>query len=185
MEIWVFLAIVILLVLWFIATYNTLVRMRFNVKNAWAQVDVQLKRRYDLIPNLVETCKGYIQHERQTLEKVVQARAAAINAGGVRAQAEADNMLTGALKSLFAVVEAYPDLKANQNMLALQDELASTENNIGSARQHYNNGVAQYNTKIHSIPANIVANMFKFGPEEFFAVADAGEKAAPKVAFPQ
>lgn len=182
MAIWIVIGIIAFIVLWFVLTYNGLVNSRFKVKNALAQIDVQLKRRYDLIPNLVETCKGYIKHERETLEKVVQARNMAMQASGAQAQAQANNMLTDTLKSLFAVVESYPDLKANQNMLALQEELTSTENKIGFARQFYNDMVMQYNTKIQSLPTNIVANMFKFQPEEFFE-APAEEKVTPKVSF--
>ena len=182
MAIWIVIGIVAFIILWFVLTYNSLVNSRFKVKNGWAQIDVQLKRRYDLIPNLVETCKGYIKHERETLEKVVQARNMAMQASGAQAQAQANNMLTDTLKSLFAVVESYPDLKANQNMLALQEELTSTENKVGFARQFYNDMVMQYNTKIQSLPTNIVANMFKFQPEEFFE-APAEEKVAPKVSF--
>jgi LemA protein len=182
MAIWIVIGIIAFIILWFVLTYNSLVTSRFKVKNSFAQIDVQLKRRYDLIPNLVETCKGYIKHERETLEKVVQARNMAMQASGAQAQAQANNMLTDTLKSLFAVVESYPDLKANQNMLALQEELTSTENKIGFARQFYNDMVMQYNTKIQSLPTNIVANMFKFQPEEFFE-APAEEKVTPKVSF--
>jgi LemA protein len=182
MTVWIVVVIVALIIFWFILTYNSLVNFRFKVKNSWAQIDVQLKRRYDLIPNLVETCKGYLKHERETLEKVVQARNMAMQASGPQAQAQANNMLTDTLKSLFAVAESYPDLKANQNMLALQEELTSTENKISFARQFYNDMVMQYNTKIQSVPTNIVANMFKFQPEEFFE-APAEEKITPKVSF--
>jgi LemA protein len=182
MTVWIVVVIVALIIFWFILTYNSLVNFRFKVKNSWAQIDVQLKRRYDLIPNLVETCKGYLKHERETLEKVVQARNMAMQASGPQAQAQANNMLTDTLKSLFAVAESYPDLKANQNMLALQEELTSTENKISFARQFYNDMVMQYNTKIQSVPTNIVANMFKFQPEELFE-APAEEKITPKVSF--
>ena len=183
MGLWIVLGILVLLVLWFISTYNSLINLRMKVKNAWAQIDVQLKRRYDLIPNLVETCKGYLKHERETLEKVTQARNMAIQASGAKAQAAANNALTDTLKSLFAVVESYPDLKANQNMLALQEELTTTENKIGFARQFYNDGVMKFNTKIQSIPANLVANLFKFQFEEFFEAPSQEEKQAPKVSF--
>jgi LemA protein len=144
MTVWIVVVIVALIIFWFILTYNSLVNFRFKVKNSWAQIDVQLKRRYDLIPNLVETCKGYLKHERETLEKVVQARNMAMQASGPQAQAQANNMLTDTLKSLFAVAESYPDLKANQNMLALQEELTSTENKISFARQFYNGHAIQH-----------------------------------------
>jgi LemA protein len=183
MGFWIFLGVIAAIVLWFIAAYNSLVSSRMNVKSGWAQIDVQLKRRYDLIPNLVETCKGYLKHERETLENVVKARNMAMQASGVQAQAQANNMLTDTLKSLFAVVESYPDLKANQNMLSLQEELSNTENKIANGRQFYNDLAARYNTQIQSIPTNIVANMFKFEPAEFFAVENAEEKQVPKVSF--
>ena len=164
--------IVVLLVLFLILMYNRLVGLRNKVENAWAQIDVQLKRRYDLIPNLVEAVRGYAAHERQTLEAVTQARANALNAQGAVAQAEAENMLTGALKSLFAVAEAYPDLKANQNFAALQDELATTENRIAYSRQYYNDAVQTYNTAIQTVPANFVAGMFGFRDREYFTAPE-------------
>ncbi|MBI1869902.1 MAG: LemA family protein [Chlamydiae bacterium] len=182
MATWVLLGVVGIIVLWLIGAYNSLVKGRYGVKNGWAQIDVQLKRRYDLIPNLVETCKGYLKHERETLEKVIQARNMGLQASGVKAQAEANNMLTDTLKSLFAVVENYPDLKANQNMLALQEELTSTENKIASAREFYNDSTARYNTQVQSFPTNFIANLFKFSPEEFFQAPET-EKQAPKVSF--
>lgn len=178
------LAVIGLIVLIFALIYNKLVSLRQKVKNAWSQIDVQLKRRYDLIPNLVETAKGYIKHERETLEAVVKARQMAIDTkGGAAEQAKAENMLTQTLRSLFAVVENYPDLKANQNMLALQEELASTENKISFSRQFYNDNVMQYNTAIQSVPANIVAGMFNFKAEAFFEIESAEERQAPKVKF--
>ncbi len=177
------LAIIALIIFFIIAIYNGLVQLRQEVKNAWAQIDVQLKRRYDLIPNLVETCKGYIKHERETLEAVTRARQQAIDAKGIAEKAGAENMLTQTLRSLFAVAEAYPDLKANQNLLALQEELASTENKIGFARQFYNDSVMRYNTRIQTVPANIIASMFHFTPEEFFELAEAAQREAPKVQF--
>ena len=184
------LLILVILVLvtagWLVAVYNGLVSKRVETQNAWSQIDVQLKRRYDLIPNLVETVKGYASHERETFERVTQARNAAMQAQGVAAQAEAENVLTATLKTLFAVSEAYPELKANQNFLGLQEELASTENRIGFARQHYNDVVSQYATAIQSFPSNLIANTFGFKPAEFFEL-DAGEAAAareaPKVSF--
>jgi LemA protein len=172
-----------LLALIAVALYNGLVRLRQQVKNAWSQIDVQLKRRYDLIPNLVETAKGYIKHERGTLEAVTKARQQAIDASGVAEQAKAENFLTSTLRSLFAVVENYPDLKANQNMLALHEELTSTENKIAFARQFYNDSVMKYNTKTKTVPTNIIAGMFTFAEEEFFETEAPAEREAPKVQF--
>ena len=162
---------------WAVAAYNGLIGKRMETRNSWSQIDVQLKRRYDLIPNLVETVKGYAAHERETLERVTEARNMAVGARGVAEQAQAENMLTGALKSLFAVTEAYPDLKANQSFLQLQEELTATENRIGFARQHYNDVVTQYNSALQSAPTNLMGNKFGFKPAEFFAL-DAGETAA-------
>jgi LemA protein len=166
-----------------IGMYNGLVALRQQVRNAWSQIDVQLKRRYDLIPNLVETVKGYAAHEKETFERVVQARNAAVSAQGVQNQAQAENMLTGALRQLFALAERYPDLTANQNFLALQEELATTENRISFARQHYNDTTAGYNTRVQSFPANILAGMFGFTVEPFFELDDKAERVAPKVSF--
>jgi LemA protein len=168
---------------WFMVTYNSLVQLRNAVKNAWSQIDVQLKRRYDLIPNLVETVKGYAGHEKETLERVVQARQAGIAASTVKDQAAAENMITGALRQLFALSESYPNLKANENFLALQEELASTENKIGFARQYYNDAVQTFNTRQEMFPANLVASMLGFQPAEFFEIEDAGQRDAPKVKF--
>ena len=179
----ILLGLIAAVALWLVGLYNGLVRLRNQVKNAWAQIDVQLKRRHDLIPNLVETVKGYAGHEKTTLERVVQARGAAVNAHGVGAQAKAEGELSAALGRLMVVVEQYPDLKANQNFLALQEELTSTENRIGFSRQHYNDSVMHYNTRIESVPTNIVAGMFSFGREEFFELSDAAEREAPKVSF--
>jgi LemA protein len=165
-------AVVVLLALYVIVTYNGLVKLRNRIQNAWAQIDVQLRRRYDLIPNLVETVKGYAKHEQGTLEAVTQARANAINAQGPADQARAENMISGALKSLFAVSEAYPDLKANQNFLSLQEELSGTEGRISYARQYYNDAVLRMNTKIQSFPSNILANMFGFKEHEYFEADD-------------
>src|SRR4029079_10829426 len=153
-------------------TYNGLVRLRNRVDSAWAQIDVQLKRRYDLIPNLVETVKGYAAHERNTLEAVIQARNAAMNAQGPQQQAQAENMISGALKSLFALSEAYPDLKANQNFLNLQEELTGTEGRIAYARQFYNDTVQRYNTKIQTFPAVVIAGMMHFTAREYFEAED-------------
>ena len=168
---------------WLIITYNGLVGLRNAVKNAWSQIDVQLKRRYDLIPNLVETVKGYAKHERETLENVVKARQAGIDAKTVKDQAQAENMITGALRQLFALSEAYPDLKANQNFLALQEELSSTENKIAFSRQYYNDSVQTFNTRQQQFPANLIAGMFGFTPADFFEIEDPAARQAPKVKF--
>ena len=168
-----------------VAIYNGLVRLRNQMKNAWSQIDVQLKRRHDLIPNLVETVKGYAAHERETLDAVISARGAAQNAvgQGVAAQGTAEGMLSGALSKLMAVVEAYPDLKANQNFLALQEELTSTENKIAFSRQFYNDSVMTYNNKTQMFPSNIIANSFGFHDGEFFEIEVPEEKLVPKVSF--
>jgi LemA protein len=166
--------------------YNDLVNKRVETRNAWSQIDVQLNRRHDLIPNLVETVKGYAAHERTTLEEVVQARTAAVGAHGVAEQAQAENFLTAALGRLFALAEAYPDLKANQNFLALQEELTGTENRISFARQHYNDVVGQYNATRERVPSNLVASWFNFEPATFFELdeAQAGAiRTAPAVRF--
>ena len=168
----VILIVVALIVIFFVLSYNGLVRLRNRVDNAWAQIDVQLKRRYDLIPNLVETVKGYAAHERQTLEAVIQARNMAMSAQGPAQQAEAENMISGALKSLFALSEAYPDLKANQNFLNLQEELTGTEGRIAYARQFYNDTVQRYNTKIQTFPAVVIAGMMHFTAREYFEVEE-------------
>jgi LemA protein len=177
--------VVIGVFLW--ANYNGLVRLRNQVKNAWAQIDVQLKRRYDLIPNLVETVKGYMKHERETLEAVTKARniAQQASSAGAGERAKAEGELSSALSRLLAVVERYPDLKANQNFLALQEELTSTENKISFSRQFYNDSVLKFNNKTHMFPSNIVANMFAFKAGEFFEVTLAAEREAPKVSFTQ
>ena len=179
----VLLAVVVVLVLWVIGIYNGLVQLRNQVKNAWAQIDVQLKRRHDLIPNLMETVKGYMVHERQTLENVTKARNLAAQASGVAQQAQAEGNLSRALGQFFVVVEAYPDLKANQNFLALQEELTSTENKIGFARQFYNDQAMQLNNKIQMFPSNIVAGMFNFKEADFFQIEAAAEREVPKVGF--
>jgi len=173
----------LLVIGWLILTYNGLVRLRNGVKNAWAQIDVQLRRRYDLIPNLVETVKGYAKHESETFESVVKARQAGIDASSVKEQGLAENMITGALRKLFALSEAYPDLKANQNFLALQEELASTENKVGFARQYYNDAVQTFNTRQQMFPANMIAKMMGFEPSDFFEIEEAEVREAPKVEF--
>jgi len=166
-------------VAWFVAAYNKLVRFRNQIKNAWHQIDVQLKRRYDLIPNLVEVVKDYMSYEQETLTKVIEARGAALSAKGTAAQAKAENVLTESLKSLFAVFENYPDLKANQNVASLQEELTGTENKISFARQFYNDSVMTYNNAIQSIPSNFVASLFNFAPEAYFET-EPESRAVPK-----
>jgi len=165
-----------------VSLYNGLVRGRNEVKSAWSSIDVQLKRRYDLIPNLVETVRGYVAHERQTFEAVVKARQQAISfTGNIEDRAKVENVLSQSLRSLFAVAESYPDLKANQNFLALQEELAATENKIGFARQYYNDVAMRYKNKVETFPSNIVANPFGFRSEPFFQMEAAGERLAPQV----
>ena len=171
--IWIIVAIVVLLIAYLLLAYNGLVSLRNRIENAWAQIDVQLKRRYDLIPNLVETVKGYAAHERETLDAVIRARNVALAAEGPQDQAAAENMITGALKSVFALSEAYPDLKANVNFLNLQEELTGTEGRIAYARQFYNDTVFRYNTKVQSVPSNIVANQFNFSERQYFEVDEA------------
>jgi LemA protein len=179
----VLLGIIAVIAVWVIGVYNSLVGLRNRVKESWAQVDVQLKRRFDLIPNLMETVKGYMNHERETLEAVTNARAAISSAGDLESRMAAEAGLTGALGKLFAVSEAYPDLKASTNFLALQEELTSTENKIGFARQFYNETVMNFNNKVQMFPGNIIAGMFNFVAEKFFEVEDEAERAAPKVSF--
>jgi LemA protein len=192
---WIFVAIVAAAAVLAIAIYNRLVALRNRFKNAFAQIDVQLKRRYDLIPNLVESVKGYLQHERGTLEAVVQARGNAVSAaqraaaapgdpGAMQGLAQAEGVLGGALGRLLAVFESYPDLKANQNIMVLQEELTSTENKIAFARQAYNDSVMQYNTRRESFPDNLLAGVFGFGAAELLqATESAGERSAPRVSF--
>jgi len=178
----VLIVIIVLLVVFVIGIYNALVRLRNQVANAWSQIDVQLKRRHDLIPNLIETAKGYMQHERGTLEAVTNARSQAMGAKGVAESAKAEGVLGKALSKFLLTVEAYPDLKANQNFLALQEELSSTENKIAFSRQAYNDQVLFFNNKIQMFPSNIVAGMFNFAKSDFFEI-DTAEKAVPKVSF--
>ena len=179
----VFGGVFVLVALAAIGIYNGLVALRNQTKNAWAQIDVQLKRRHDLVPNLVETVRGYATHEQKTLENVIAARNQAMGAGSVDDRIKAEAGLSGALGRLMMVVEQYPQLKANTNFLALQEELSSTENKIGFARQFYNDATMQYNTKLESFPSNILAGMFHFAPATFFEVADAAQREAPKVKF--
>lgn len=164
----VILVAIIVVAVMVVGLYNKLVKLRNQVRNAWSQIDVQLKRRHDLIPNLVETVKDYMSYEQETLQKVIEARSQAIGAQGVKETAQAENMLTGALKSLFAVVEAYPELKSNQNVMELQEELTSTENRIAFARQYFNDSVMNFNNQIEVFPSNIVAGSFNFTKEEFY-----------------
>jgi LemA protein len=192
---WILLAVLVALALWAVAIYNALVTLRNRFKNAFAQIDVQLRRRYDLIPNLVEAVRGFIQHERQTLEAVVQARGSAVSAAqraaaapgdplAMQGLAQAEGVLSGALGRLLAVFENYPDLKANQNVLALQEELTSTENKVAFARQAYNDSVMLYNTKRESFPDNVCAGLFRFTPAELLrATESARQRAAPSVSF--
>lgn len=170
-------------ILWIVAVFNGLIRKRNRTKEAWSDIDVQLKRRYDLIPNLVEVVKGYATHERELFEKVTQARAQAIGAQGVKAKAGAEDMLSGALKSLFAVAEAYPDLKASVNFLELQKELTDTEDKIQAARRFYNNNVMELNTAIEVFPSNVIASLFSFKQMELFETANSVEREPVKVKF--
>ena len=190
----VLLGLIVVIIVAVIGIYNGLVTQRNRFKNAFAQIDVQLKRRHDLIPNLVETAKGYMKHEGETFEAVIQARNMAMAAGKSASQNPADSgamaglmgaesMLTGAIGKLFALSEAYPDLKANENMMQLTEELTSTENRISSARQEYNEAVTDYNTRRETFPANIIASLFNFAAAALFEVVDAGEREAPKVSF--
>lgn len=176
------LALVIIVVGLVISMYNRLVVLRNRIENAWSQIDVQLKRRTDLIPNIIETVKGYAAHEKEVFQKVTEARSALMNAQGVRDQAEANNMLTGALKTLFAVAEAYPELKANQNFMMLQEELAGTESKIAYARQFYNDTVLKYDNMREKFPSNIIASMFGFKDREYFTVEE-GDREPVEVKF--
>ena len=172
MILWIVLGVALLIVLYGIVQYNGLVRLRNRIESAWSQIDVQLQRRYDLIPNLIETVKGYAAHEKGVFENVTEARSRAMSAEGPAQQAQAENMVTSALKSLFAVAEAYPDLKANQNFALLQEELSGTEGKIAYARQFYNDTVQSYNTKIQTFPSNLVAGSFGFKEREYFEADD-------------
>lgn len=173
-------AIVFVLGIWLISTYNGLTALRLRLQNAWRQIDVQLRRRYDLISNLVETVKGYMQYEQNTLQKVIEARSQAMAAKGIKEAAAAQNALTQSLGQVFALMENYPDLKASKNVLDLQEELRTTENQIALARQYYNDLVTQYNTKQHGFPSNILAGLFGFKPNELFEAAES-EQALPRV----
>ncbi|OHB10467.1 MAG: hypothetical protein A3G05_01790 [Candidatus Zambryskibacteria bacterium RIFCSPLOWO2_12_FULL_45_14] len=177
------LIIIGLVLVWIIFAYNAFIRVINRAKEAWADIDVQLKRRYDLIPNLVNTVKGYAQHESSAFENVTKARSTAMGAGNIAEKGKAENMLSGALKSIFAIAEAYPDLKANQNFLELQRELSDTENKIQAARRFYNTNVRDLNTKIESFPNNIIASFFHFLTMEFFQLEEAAAKEPVKVSF--
>ncbi len=179
----IILALVGVAIIALIGIYNALVRLRNQVKNAWSQIDVQLKRRYDLIPNLVETAKGYMKHESETLTGITEARSRAMGAEGVGEKAKAESALGGAISKFMLVVENYPDLKANQNFMAVQEELTSTENKIAFSRQAYNDQVLFFNNKIQMFPSNIVAGMFRFETQEFFELEDEAQREAPKVDF--
>ena len=182
----VLLGIIAALVFYGVGIYNGLVLKKVATENAWSQIDVQLKRRYDLIPNLVNTVKGYAKHEQETLEKVIQARNTAQSAaasGDVRGLSQAEGMLTGMLRQVFALSEAYPDLKANESFLQLQEEITTTENKVSFSRQHYNDSVATYNTAIQQVPANIVAGFVGYTAKEFFEIEVAEEREAPQVSF--
>ena len=184
----VFAAVVVVVALWLIAAYNKLVRLRVDADNGWSQIDVQLKRRYDLIPNLVETVKGYASHEKETLDAVISARAKAVSVhdasnAGAKEMGMSEGMLTQALGRLIAVAEAYPDLKANTNFLSLQEELSSTENKIGFSRQHFNDTVGTYEQKRQTFPTVLVAALFNFAKREFFELKDTAAREAPKVSF--
>ena len=183
MALWIVIGVVVLVALIVIGGYNALVQLRVSVQNAWSQIDVQLKRRHDLIPNLVETAKGYMAHERGTLESVTKARQMAVDASSIKDKLAAENMLTSTLRSLMAVSENYPNLKADQNMMRLQEELTTTENKIGFARQYYNDEVGRLNTAVQSFPGNVWAGMFGFKAAEFFQVETPAERQAPQVKF--
>ena len=180
---WIALIIIAILVIVVIAMYNNLVRLRQKVKNSWSQIDVQLQRRFDLIPNFVETVKGYMSHEQETLAKVTELRTSWANAGTVNEKAELNNQLSGALKTIMAVSENYPDLKANQNFLDLQEELRNTENKISFSRQFYNDSVTMYNTKLEVFPSNLIAGWFKFTAETLFAAESEEARKNVKVDF--
>ncbi len=180
---WIFIGIVALVILYVVGAYNRLIRLRNRIENAWSQIDVQLKRRYDLIPNLIETVKGYAAHEREVFQKVTEARARAINASTVKEQGQAENALAATLKTLFAVAENYPELKANQNFLLLQEELAGTESKIAYARQFYNDSVMTYTMACQTFPSSAVARTFNFPEKEYFEIEEAAAREPVKVKF--
>lgn len=178
----IIISFVILIILWFIGIYNSLIRSKIRVEEAWSDIEIQLKRRYDLIPNLVEIVKGYAGHEKEVLERVIEARSRAMNAQTIKEHREAENLLSGTLKTLFALAESYPNLKANQNFLELQRELTDTEDKIQAARRFYNSNVRDYNIKIRIFPNNLVANLLKLKPKEFFDIEER-EKEGIKIQF--
>ena len=180
---WIILGVVGVLIFWLIALYNSLIASRNHVDEAWSDIEVQLKRRYSLIPNLVETVKGYVRHESSVFEKVSEARSAAMGAKTMEEHAQAENALTGTLKTLFAVSESYPDLKASQNFMDLQNELTDAEDKIQAARRFYNGNVRDFNTRIQSFPANLLAKTLGFSARQFFEITDATERETPKVSF--
>ncbi len=182
MGMWIFLAAVIVIAFWLVGTFNGLVSLKNKTDEAWSDIDVQLKRRYDLIPNLVETVKGYAAHEQGTFQKVIEARTAAMGAKSVAEHAQAENMLSQTLKSIFALAEAYPDLKANQNFLQLQGQLAELEDHLQAARRFYNGNVRDFNTKLQVFPTNMIGSTLGFAKRDFFEIAET-EKAAPQVKF--
>jgi len=182
MTVTILLVILVIIVIWVIAMYNGLITLKNRTDEAWSDIDVQLKRRYDLIPNLINTVKGYAAHEKEVFEKVTEARTQAMNAGSTGEKMQAENALSGTLKSLFAVAENYPDLKANQNFLELQKELTDTENKIMASRRFYNGNVRDFNTKLQVFPTNLMAGTLGFSQREFFEMAE-GEKAVPEVKF--
>jgi LemA protein len=181
--IWIIIAVLVILALWLIYIFNSLIRQKNRVNEAWSDIDVQLKRRYDLIPNLIETVKGYATHERELFQKVTEARTKAISAQTVKDQGQAENMLSGALKSLFAVAENYPNLKANENFLELQRELTDTEDKIQASRRFYNGNVRDFNIKIEVFPNNLVSKMLGFSQRELFDIGEEAERETPKVEF--
>ena len=180
---WIILVIIVVIIFWLIGVYNGLIKLKNRTNEAWSDIDVQLKRRYDLIPNLIETVKGYAGHEKELLENVTRARTSAMQAGTPEAKGKAENMLSGTLKSLFAVAENYPNLKASENFAKLQDELSDTENKIQAARRFYNGNVRDFNTKIEVFPNNLIAGMLKFVKREFFEIENDKEKENVKVEF--
>lgn len=183
MGIWIIIGVIVAVVLWLVSVYNSLIKLRNRTDEAWSDIDVQLKRRYNLIPNLIETVKGYASHEKQTFESVTEARTRAMSAKTVKEQGQSENMLAGALKTLFAVAENYPDLKANENFLELQRELTDTEDKIQAARRFYNGNVRDFNTKIQTFPNNVAAGMFGFNGREFFEIEEAEAREPVKVKF--
>jgi len=180
---WIIFGAIAVILVWFISLYNTFVRLKNRVREAWSDIEVQLRRRYDLIPNLVESVKGYASHETQVFEKVTEARARALGAQSVKDKEAADTMVTAALKSIFAVAEAYPQLRAVESFTRLQEELSDTENKIQAARRFYNGNVMELNTRVDSFPSNIIANLFGFKKEEFFELEEAAAKEPVKVSF--